>query len=166
METGVMTHTSWDDYGLWSSQVKLKDRQCLCGTRCAYLRVNWSNEGWRQGDLWGTRTRAKVKKTEAPKAKVKKRLLRSQGWSSWERLWCIEDHNIRTWLGTIEVIPKVYGSSHKVWDPSSNSRIWSQERWQVSKSEPKRDPKELCTLRLLVWVTLVFFVTIAWCWSL
>jgi hypothetical protein len=37
------------------------------------------NQGQRHIDLQGTRAREKIKMTEVPKAKVKKRLYRSQG---------------------------------------------------------------------------------------
>jgi hypothetical protein len=54
---------------------------------------------------------------------------------------CIEDHNIRTWLGTIEVILRIYGSSHKAQDLSLSGKTWSQEDGEVSKSEPRRTQK-------------------------
>jgi hypothetical protein len=94
--------------------------------------------------------------TKVPKAGGEEDGLQSQGWLSWGRLWCIKDHNLRPCLGTIEVIIMVYGSSHKAQDPSSSRRTWSQERGEVSKSEPRSDPKELSSFWLLVWITLVF----------
>jgi hypothetical protein len=41
--------------------------------------------------------REKVKEAEEPKAKGEEEDLQSQGWSSWEELWHIKDHYIRTW---------------------------------------------------------------------
>jgi hypothetical protein len=40
--------------------------------------------------------------------------------------WCIKDHNIRTWLGTIKVILKDYGSSHKAQDHNLRRWTWPQ----------------------------------------
>jgi hypothetical protein len=31
MEIGVLIHIGWDNYGLWISQVKLKDGHCHVG---------------------------------------------------------------------------------------------------------------------------------------
>jgi hypothetical protein len=77
---------------------------------------------------------------------VKKMACRKSRLVKMRRVLCIEDHNIRTWLGTIEVILRIYVWSHKAQDPSSRSRTWSQESSEVSKSEPRRDPKELSSL--------------------
>jgi hypothetical protein len=49
----------------------------------------------------------KVKKAEVPKARGEEEDLQSQGWSSCEEIWCIEDHDLRTWLTANEVIPMV-----------------------------------------------------------
>jgi hypothetical protein len=45
----------------------------------------------------------KVKEAEEPKARVEGDDLLNQGWSSWEELWCIKDHHLRTWLTINEV---------------------------------------------------------------
>jgi hypothetical protein len=93
-------------------------------------------------DLQGTRAREMVKVTEVPKAMVNKGLYKSQGWSAEEGHGALrnEDHYIRKWLGTMEVIPKVYGSSYKAQDHSLRRWTWSLERG-VSKPEPRSDPK-------------------------
>jgi hypothetical protein len=45
------------DYGLWTSQVKMKDGHLLSGTQCAWLGDSWLNKGWRQEGLWGTKSK-------------------------------------------------------------------------------------------------------------
>jgi hypothetical protein len=78
---------------------------------------------------WG-----KVKKTKVPKASGEEMAWKKSRLVKIRRVMCIEDHNISTWLGTIEVTPKVYGSSHKAQDHSSSSRTRSRERAELSKS--------------------------------
>jgi hypothetical protein len=46
-------------------------------------------------EVWSARE--KVKEAEEPKAKGEEEDLQSQSWSSWEEIWCIEDHDLRTW---------------------------------------------------------------------
>jgi hypothetical protein len=58
----------------------------------------------------------KVKEAKEPKARGEEEDLQSQGWSSWEEIWCIEDHNLITWLITNEVILWLCGVSHKAQD--------------------------------------------------
>jgi hypothetical protein len=60
--------------------------------------------------------REKVKEAEEPKARGEEKDLQSQGWSSWEEIWCIEDHDLRTWLITNEVILWLCSVSHKAQD--------------------------------------------------
>jgi hypothetical protein len=55
-----------------------------------------SNQGLRLVDLQGTRAREKAKRTEVPKAKVKKRLLQNSRLINRRRPCCFEDHNIGT----------------------------------------------------------------------
>jgi hypothetical protein len=60
---------------LWNVDITSGGWTLLSGTRCAWLGDSWLNQGQKQEGLWGTRAREKVKKTEVPKAKVKKRFL-------------------------------------------------------------------------------------------
>jgi hypothetical protein len=66
------------------------------------LRINvhdlesvWRTKDKGKEELWGTKSKEKVNRTEVPRAKTKKMLLaRVKGSSTWEELCCIEDHNI------------------------------------------------------------------------
>jgi hypothetical protein len=59
--------------------------------------------------------REKVMQSKEPKARGEEDL-QSLGWLYWEYIWCIEDHNLRTWLITNEVILWLCGVSHKAQD--------------------------------------------------
>jgi hypothetical protein len=51
--------------------------------------------------------REKVMEAEEPKSRGQEEDLQSKCWSSWEDIWCIEDHNLRMWLITNEVTSMV-----------------------------------------------------------
>jgi hypothetical protein len=82
--------------------------------------------------------REKVKEAEEPKATGEEEDLQTQGWSTWEEIWCIKDHDLRTWLITNEVILWLCGVSHKSQDEaqelnkvtrrksSAKARTWKQ----------------------------------------
>jgi hypothetical protein len=60
---------------------------------------------------------AREKAMEAKESKSRgEEDLQSQGWLSWEEIWCIEDHDLRTWLITNEIILWLCGVSHKPQD--------------------------------------------------
>jgi hypothetical protein len=102
MESSVIYHISWGGYGLWVSHVKIvKDGHWLSGNQFAWLGDNGLNWGWRQEGPRDTRAREKVKMTEIPKAKVKKRFLQEIKVDQAEKR---EYHYIWMWLTTIEVI--------------------------------------------------------------
>jgi hypothetical protein len=91
-----------------------EEEHWLCETWCAYLGDNLSSLGWRQEELWGKPSaHEKFMEAEEPKARGEEEHLQSQGWSSWEEIWGIEDHDLRMWLIANEVVLWLYGVSRK-----------------------------------------------------
>ena len=83
----------------------------------------------------------KVKEAKEPKARGEEEVLQSQGWSSWEEIWCIEDNDLRTWLITNEVILWLCGVSHKAQDEAQELNKVTRRKSSVEArtwKQPKR----------------------------
>jgi hypothetical protein len=84
--------------------------------------------------------REKVKEAKEPKARGEEEDLQSQGWPSWEEIWCIEDRDLRTWLITNEVILWLCGVSHKAQDEAQELSKVTRRKRSV-KARTKKQPE-------------------------
>ena len=89
-------------------------------------------------------------------------------WPVWAQGWTPKPQVDLTWSLKLSMSSNTLQWSHWTFpntritqtkgqsEPSSSSWTSSLERGEVSKSEPRSDPKELSSFWLLVWITLVF----------